>query len=47
MPQSTSNSSGPLRRLAHLVYDVSGLADPPVISGLLDLEDQYRHRTRP
>lgn len=44
MPRPTNNSDGPLRRLAHLVYDVSGLADPPVISGLLDLEDEYRRR---
>ena len=35
-----------LRRVARRVYAESGLQDPPVISGLLDLTHEYNWRYR-
>ena len=44
---SNVHAVGRLRQLAHRVYEASGMADPPVISGLVDLENEHRWRHRP
>lgn len=42
-----NNPVGRLRQFAHLVFEESVLAGPPVISGLLDIENEFRWRKRP
>ena len=48
MPHPSSPTTiGRLRRFASLVYERAGLDDRPTISGLIDLENEYRWRQRP